>query len=208
MAMEDRLRDALHDGAAAVEDSPDLFARVLLSIEDDRLRRRRRARAVAILACLAGATAAFVVAVTEPGEGKPLMDWWILELMTTALLVVLALWLGPFIKRFGKSYAADVFRSNPRTGKSFILLTDIAYYLIFLSYILFTISYEPKSGWSETVNAQQLQHETARVAGILLIIGLLHGLNLLALPVMGRLLTLNRRLDDDTPASPPSRPAG
>ena len=103
------------------------------------------------------------------------MDWWILEVMTTVLLLALALWLGPFIKRFGKSYAADVFRSNPRTGKSFILLTDIAYYLIFLSYVLFTVSYEPRPGWSETVNAQQLQFETARVAGILLIIGLLHG---------------------------------
>ena len=153
MAMEDRLRAALHDGAAAVEDSPDLFARVLLSIDDDRLRRRRRARGVAIVACLVGAAVAFTVAFTEPREGKLIMDWWILELMTTALLVALALWLGPFIKRFGKSYAADVFRSNPRTGKSFILLTDIAYYLIFLSYILFTVSYAPKSGWSETVNA-------------------------------------------------------
>jgi type III secretory pathway component EscS len=203
MAMEDRLRSALHDGAAAVQDSPDLFARVLLSIDDDRLRRRRRARSIAIVACLVGAAIALTVAVTEPREGKLLMDWWILELMTTVLLVVIALWLGPFIKRFGKSYAADVFRANPRTGKSFILLTDIAYYLIFLSYILFTVSYEPRSGWSETVNAQQLQHETARVAGILLIIGLLHGLNLLALPVMGRLLTLNRRLDDETPLRPP-----
>ena len=42
------------------------------------------------------------------------------------------------------------------------------------------------------------------MAGILLIIGVLHGLNLLALPVMGRLLTLNRRLDDESPARPPS----
>ena len=49
------------------------------------------------------------------------------------------------------------------------------------------------------MNAAQLQHETARTAGILLIIGLLHGVNLLALPVMGRLLTLNRQLDDSTP---------
>ena len=204
IALEDRLRAALRDGAAAVHDSPDLFARVLLSIEDDKLRRRRRARAALVVACLAGATAALTVAVTEPSEGKLLMDWWVLEHMTTALLAVIALWLGPFIKRFGKSYAADVFRSNPRTGKSFILLTDIAYYLIFLSYILFTISFEPKSGWAETVDAQQLQHETARVAGILLIIGVLHGLNLLALPVIGRLLTLNRRLDEETPARPPS----
>jgi hypothetical protein len=122
-----------------------------------------------------------------------------LELITTAVLVAIAFWLGPLIKRFGRSYAADVFRANPRTGKSFILLTDVAYYLIFFSYILFTVTYEPRDGWSETVNADQLQFETARVAGILLIIGVLHGVNLLALPVMGRLLTLNRRLDESVP---------
>ena len=92
-----------------------------------------------------------------------------------------------------------MFRANPGTGKSFIVLTDFAYYLIFLSYILFTISFEPKGGWDETVNAAQLQHETARIAGIVLIIGILHGFNLVALPVIGRLLTLNRRLDESTP---------
>ena len=59
------------------------------------------------------------------------MDWWILELLWFAVMVGLALWLGPFIRRFGKSYAADVFRANPRTGKSFIVLMDVAYYLIF-----------------------------------------------------------------------------
>ena len=127
------------------------------------------------------------------------MDWWALELITTALLIAIALWLGPLIKRFGRSYAADVFRANPRTGKSFIVLTDVAYYLIFFSYILFTVTYAPRESWTETVNAQQLQHETARVAGILLIIGVLHGVNLLAMPVMGRLLTLNRRLDEQLP---------
>ena len=124
------------------------------------------------------------------------MDWWILELITTAVLIAIAFWLGPLIKRFGRSYAADVFRANPRTGKSFLMLTDVAYYLIFFSYILFTVSFEPRDQWGETVTAAQLQFETARVAGILLIIGVLHGVNLLALPVMGRLLTLNRRLDE------------
>ena len=128
------------------------------------------------------------------------MDWWILELLSTAVLVGVALWLGPLIKRYGKSYAADVFRANPRTGKSFIVLTDFAYYLIFFSYILFTLSFEPKGNWADTVNAGQLQHETARLGGILLILGLLHGVNLLALPIMGRLLTLNRRLDESSPS--------
>ena len=75
------------------------------------------------------------------------MDWWILELLWFALMVGLALWLGPFIRRFGKSYAADVFRANPRTGKSFIVLMDVAYYLIFFAFILFTVQFEPASGW-------------------------------------------------------------
>ena len=136
------------------------------------------------------------------------MDWWVLELLTDVALIGLALWMGPLIKRFGKSYAADVFRANPRTGKSFIMLTDIAYYLIFAAYIMFTIRYSPAANWAQTVDANQLQHETARVGGILLIIGLLHGVNLLALPVIGRLLTLNRQLDESAPTARPGDPSG
>ena len=199
-AIEARLRDALSEGVAAVTESPDLFLRVQLSIEEDRRLRSQRRKRVAVFGCIVAALVSLVVAVTDRREGVLLMDWWILELMATGVLAAVALWLGPLIKRYGRSYAADVFRANPRTGKSFIVLTDIAYYLIFFAYILFTVSYEPKGGWDDVVSAQQLQHETARLGGILLIIGLLHGINLLALPIMGRLLTLNRRLDDSTPA--------
>ena len=126
------------------------------------------------------------------------MDWWILELIWFVAMVATALWLGPFIRRFGKAYAADVFRANPRTGKSFIVLMDVAYYLIFFAYILFTVRFEPDKDWEQTVNANQLQACTVRFGGILLIVGLLHGLNVLTLPIMGRIFTLNRRLDDDT----------
>jgi hypothetical protein len=205
-ALEDRIRDALSSGTGATAPSRDLFTRVRTSIDEDRARRRQRRRAAALGACVAGSFASVVVAVTDVRGGRLLMDWWILELLTNIALIGLALWLGPFIKRFGRSYAADVFRANPGTGKSFIVLTDFAYYLIFLSYILFTISFEPKGGWDETVNAAQLQHETARIAGIVLIIGILHGFNLVALPVIGRLLTLNRRLDESTP--PPGSDEG
>ena len=66
------------------------------------------------------------------------MDWWILELITVGVLIAALLILGPLIKRFGRSYAADVFRANPRTGKSYIVLMDVAYYLIFTAYILST----------------------------------------------------------------------
>jgi hypothetical protein len=197
--VEDRLRVALHDGAETVHESDDLFTRVELSIDDDRRLRTQHRALVTVGGCIVVALAAIAVAVIDPGEGGLLMDWWILEIITTLVLVAIACWLGPLIKRFGRSYAADVFRANPRTGKSFIMLTDIAYYLIFFSYILFTVSFAPRDSWSETVNADQLQFETARIAGILLIIGVLHGVNLLALPVIGRLLTLNRQLDESTP---------
>jgi len=200
VSVEDRLRVALHDGARTVHESPDLFARVELSIDDDRRLRVQHRALVTVGVCIVVALAAIAVAVIDVGEGGLLMDWWILEVITTLVLVAIACWLGPLIKRFGRSYAADVFRANPRTGKSFIMLTDIAYYLIFFAYILFTVTFAPRDTWAETVNAEQLQFETARIAGILLIIGVLHGLNLLALPVIGRLLTLNRQLDESTPA--------
>jgi hypothetical protein len=125
------------------------------------------------------------------------MDWWILELITTALMVAIVLVLGPLIKRYGKSYAADVFVASPRTGKSYLILMDVAYYLIFGAFILLTVQIEPPSDWSETVNAAQLQSEIVRIAGLLILMGLLHGLNVITLPIIGRLLSLNRRLDDD-----------
>ena len=205
--LEERLHEALIQGAQAVDESPDLFARVRLSIEDDRRRRRQRRRLAVVAACVASAIGALLYAVTDTREGELIMDWWVLELLTNTLLVGVALWLGPLIKRFGKSYAADVFRANPRTGKSFIVLTDIAYYLIFFAFVLFTVSFELKGDWTQTVSGAQLQHETARVGGILLILGILHGVNLIALPLMGRVLTLNRRLDEDTPPTPPSPPS-
>ena len=125
------------------------------------------------------------------------MKWWVLELITFGGLVLVLVALGPLIKRFGRSYAADVFRANPRTGKSYIVLMDIAYYLIFSAYILFTTVFEQQEGWAETVNATQLRQVALRVGGMLLIMGILHGANVLSLPIIGRLLGLGRRLDED-----------
>lgn len=204
-AVEQRLRDALFDEADALDESDDLFARVTLSIEDDRRLRRQRRRRIAVIGCMAGAVAAVVLGTTEQTKGELVMDWWVLEVIWLAGMVFLALWLGPFIRRFGKSYAADIFRANPRTGKSFIVLMDVAYYLIFFAFILFTVQFEPSDDWGETVNAAQLRACAVRLGGILLIVGLLHGLNVLMLPIIGRILTLNRRLDEQTP--PPDAPA-
>lgn len=192
--LERLLADALHDAGATTEPSDELFARIQIGIESDRRRRhtvRRLAWSLFALVIAAGS----VVAILVYRQGEPEMDWWILELFVFVLLTVIALVLGPFIKRFGRSYAADVFRSNPATGKSFIVLTDFAYYLIFSAYILFTTVVDRPPSWPQNVGAEQVERELVRIGGILLIIGLLHGLNLIVLPVIGRLLTLNRRLD-------------
>ena len=198
MSIDERVHDALEAGSVAVSESDDLFTRVRLSIADDRLLRQQRRRRAGILLYIAAAIASIAAATTERREGDLIMDWWILELAWFVGMVGLALWLGPFIRRFGKAYAADVFRANPRTGKSFIVLMDVAYYLIFFAYIMFAVQFEPAGSWENTVNASQLQASTARLGGILLIVGLLHGLNVLTLPIMGRIFTLNRRLDDDS----------
>ena len=126
------------------------------------------------------------------------MPWWILEVTVTLVLVAIAVWLGPFIKRFGRAYAADVFHDNPLTGKSYIVLTDIVYYLIFAAYILMTASFTPRSSWNNQftglVSGEQLGGAALRVGGILLVIGALHGINIVLMPVLGRLFSLNRKL--------------
>lgn len=197
--VEHRLREALMDGASSVHPAPDLFARVQGSLDDDRRRRRSVVRYWSVAVVIVASLGLVVVATSKRVEGRLLMDWWILEVITTVVLIGIALWLGPFIKRFGRSYAADVFRASPRTGKSFIVLTDIVYYLIFVAYILFTASVVRRDAWSPTVNGAQIQFELARLGGILLIIGVLHGMNLLLMPILGRLFSLNRGLDRNAP---------
>jgi len=193
--LEARLRDALFAGTQQIEESPDLFARIKGSIEDERQRRAWRWRVARSASAAVAALVALVASVTEYREGALLMNWWILELITAGVLVAIVIVLGPFIKRFGRSYAAEVFRANPSTGKSFIVLMDFAYYLIFGAYVLFTPVFHPPASWASTVGADQLKVEMAKIAGIFLLMGVLHGMNLLILPIIGRLLMLNRQLD-------------
>ncbi len=198
--LEDRLHQALVAEGATRHPSPDLFARVVGSIDDDRARRRHRRRLIAQWAVGVAVIVAAVVTFTPRGKEGLQMPWWILEVATNVVLIGIALWLGPFIKRFGRAYAADVFHDNPHTGKSYIVLTDIVYYLIFAAYILFSLQVAPRREWnndiSGLVTAEQVTYELSRIGGILLIIGILHGLNIVLMPVLGRLFSLNRRLPE------------
>jgi hypothetical protein len=126
------------------------------------------------------------------------MSWWVIELVTNVILIAIVVVLGPVIKRFGRAYAGDIFRANPRTGKSYLVLMDVAYYLIFSAYILFTIHLVQPEEWVANPTAQ-LQDEVTRIGGMLLLMGVLHGLNVLSLPLVGRLLGLGRQLEEDLP---------
>ncbi len=194
--LEDRISRALTSSRSSP--SPDLFERVLDSIDADRRRRRTGLVVAASAAVVVAVLTIAVLTLTPRPNGALEMPWWILELGTTLVLVAMAVWLGPFIKRFGRAYAADVFHDNPLTGKSYIVLTDIVYYLIFTAYILFSVHFSPQGDWhndiSGLVTAEQLTFSAARIGGILLIIGILHGLNIVLMPVLGRLFSLNRRL--------------
>ena len=200
--VEQRLVAAFAHARASVSENPDLFARVSRSLDDQRARRRYRWRLAGLMVAFVAANTVLALSLSDFDNRRFAMPWWVIELITNIVLVALAIALGPFIKRFGRSYAADVFRANPRTGKSYLVLTDVAYYLIFAAYILFTVTFEEPFDWKRSVGAQ-LKHEVARVGGILLIMGILHAANVVALPVIGRLLSAPKRSD-----SPPSTGAG
>lgn len=192
MSVEERLRDALGPGLTWDAPSPDLFARVQQSVGDDRRRRARRRRIV--VAALGGTTAvAVLLLLTAELDGdRWLLEWWWLEGLVTVGLSGLVVALGPLIRRFGQVYVSDVFRATPDTGSALLALMDIAYYLVFGAYVVMTITLARPPSWGAYVGADQLWRETARVGGLLLLMGVLHGLNLLTLPVVARLLTLNR----------------
>jgi hypothetical protein len=193
--LEQRLIEAFADARTSVEENPDLFARVTQSLEESIARRRWTRVMAGWLLVFIAANAALALALSYLDNGRFEMKWWIIELITNIVLVALAIGLGPFIKRFGRAYAADVFRANPRTGKSYLVLTDVAYYLIFTSFVLFTVTFVEPRDWISSTGAQ-LKHEVARIGGILLIMGILHAANVVALPIIGGLLSSNKRLDD------------
>ena len=127
------------------------------------------------------------------------MDWWILELIKGLALIIGALALHQLIRRFGKSYVSDIFRSTPQFGRNFLVLADVAYYLIFAAYTLFWVKLERPHEWADTVGAQQLEHFVFSFAGISLIIGVLHAGNVFFWPFIGGVLALRERLGQASP---------
>jgi hypothetical protein len=183
MTLEQRLSDALHE-VDSFDPSPDLFARVARSVEEDAAHRRRAQ--VAWLAAV-GSLAAVVVylglMVTRSRAGSLIVPGWALELLEKMVSVGLVFLLAPVIRRFGGQYVSDVFRLDPATGTRFMRLLDIAYYLILLGFIIANAEVTPLG--RPTLLRSGLESVLDGLASLLLLVGALHAANLMVLPVVG-----------------------
>ncbi len=192
MTLEERLTAAFRT-ADQYQPSPDLFEKVIKSIDEDAAHRRRiRRLAYSVAAALAFVVGYLFLAIDRV-DGVLEMPFWSLEVLVTGVMIALVLVLGPVIRRFGTAFENDVFRSNVDTSRSFLTLMDIAYYLIFGAYTVMSLRYAPPANVHGSDLVEWLGWESQRVAGLFLLMGVLHAVTLVALPVIGLVFSANMR---------------
>ena len=194
MNVEQRLVDALRT-TDRVEPSSDLLNRVVHSIEEDRAHRRRVLKSTAItLATVVALVVIGAVGLTDGPVGR-YVRLPVMELIETIALVVLVVVLGPAIQRFGRGYATDLWPVTPSTATALVRLLDVAYVLVFAGFILTTAELDlgaPPDVRSACLSAgvdcptlaSQVQSAAQRVGGLLLVMGLLHAVTIMVLPVV------------------------
>jgi hypothetical protein len=183
MTMEQRLQRAF-DEADLVEPSVDLWSRVLYSIEEDREHRRRVVRvSVAVLLLCAGVVLATIASLREWPSGGQYIAWQAMELIEVVTLVAVAVTFAPAIKRFGRGFADDLWTTEPATPRALLQLLDVAYALVLAGYVLVTTQFGPEAGVSLAV-AEQVHEAAQRLGAELLLIGLLHAMTMMALPLV------------------------
>lgn len=207
MSLERRLAETLHL-VDSFEPSPDLFARVQRSLEEDTAHRRR----VALVAlAVIGLTVSIVVfsgfMVSISDSGRMVSAAWVVELVEIVVMAALVSSLGPAVRRFGRFYVDEVFRLDPGAGNRFIALIDVAYYLVFVGIILVTT--ETRDLHRTVALIPELEGAMVRVGLLLATMGVLHTCNLLALPVIGLVhsASVRRSLRSGGTAGPPSAKA-
>ncbi len=181
MNVEQRLVNALR-AADRVEPSPDLWSRVVHSIEEDQAHRRRVVTSLAVtVAVMTGLVVVGMLNIIDTPSGRqvrvPAM-----ELIETIALVSLVAVLGPAIRRFGRGYADDLWPTTPTMPSSLLRLLDVAYLLVFGGYILLTTHFD--FGRSTIGVAQQVEELFQRVGGLVLTMGLLHAATIMVLPLI------------------------
>jgi hypothetical protein len=194
MNVEERLVKALRAGDQ-VEPSPDLWTRVVHSIEEDQAHRRRvLISTAAVLATLVALVGAGTLGLSDGPFGQ-FVRLPVMELIETVALVALVTVLGPAIRRFGRGYAADLWPAIPTTATALLRLLDVAYVLIFGGFILITVDFGFESsswnGCGSVLSAvdcrtvpDQIQDASIRLGGLVLVMGLLHAVTIIVLPVV------------------------
>jgi FtsH-binding integral membrane protein len=206
MSVERRLVEALAE-FERVEPSPDLFARLEQSLAADRAHRRRVFRwTTAGVGGVLAVTATVVALATRAPTGSLIAPAWGVRLVELAVLVALIVALGPAIRRFGAIYVTEVFRISPETGRRFLALLDVAYYLVFVGYALVGVVLRD-AGRMLRLDVL-LRTMLDRVGGLLLLMGLLHAATIVVLPLIGLLhasvVRRHRRAALRSAAPPPS----
>jgi hypothetical protein len=191
MTLESRLTEALRQ-ADGFEPSPDLFARMQRSITEDLAHRRRRAKIIAGIVTTLTAIASLVWFSAEPGTNGPLVDVWKLTVIELGIMGGLLIVLGPHIRRFARSYVDDVFHLNPETGGRFLRVLDVAYYLFFVGLML--VDADSRDLKATIGLGEGLDEMMARLGFFLGVMGALHALNVVALPVIGLVFNSTARL--------------
>lgn len=195
MNVEQRLVDAFRS-ADRVEPSADLWSRVVHSIEEDQAHRRRVGVSVAAtIATIAVLVGIAVLGLTDGPQGR-YVHVTALQIIQLAALTVLVAVLGPAIQRFGRGYATDLWPSSPATATALIRLLDVAYVLVFAGYILLTTQLDLETSEAVLGNCRrwdvdcadylpdQMRYTAMRIGGLVLVMGLLHALTIIVLPVV------------------------
>ena len=191
MTFEQQVESALRE-ADRFEPSPDLFAKVQRSIEEDALQRRWLQRLLLRVGAALAGVLVYVVALLERVDGVWSMPYVGFELLVVGIMVTMVVVVGPFIRKFGELFEQTVFGAVPETGTDVLRLLDVAYYLIFGAFILMTISFDTPFDTGDNLLGW-IQVAQARIGGLLLLIGVLHVGLILSLPIVGLVHAANRR---------------
>lgn len=183
MTVEQRLAAAL-SRVDEVEPTPDLWSRVVHSIEEDRRHRRNVLLAGgAIVAAVVSLVGAGAVALVDRDLGRSVHHPTMVVLETVAL-VALTLAIGPAIRRFGRGYVQDLWPPGAVMPTALLRLLDIAYHLVFAGYILVTTRFEFSPAAGAGLLANQIGDAVGRIGGLLLLMGLLHAATMMAIPMV------------------------
>ncbi|MGZ5384440.1 MAG: hypothetical protein ACXW15_01300 [Acidimicrobiia bacterium] len=207
MNSQERLSAALRR-ADEFAPSPDLFARVQSSIEEDAAHRRRLRRlTLGLVPAMAVAVGWIFLFGSVNGAGTLVAPGWAVALWQLVILLSVTIVMGPAIRRFGKGYAADVFRIDSNTGPRIIRLLDIAYYLVFAGIVLLAVAGDSLAGAGESIPLiPAIESATGRIAILVLVMGGLHSGTITVLPLIGLIFSStvrrSRRLQAGESAPP------